>query len=574
MKSQKGITLTSLAMYIVLILIVLAILATVSANMQGNVRNSGKEGTDISEINKFNMYFLKEVKKQGNSIESITSSDIEVEENIPGDSIEFSNGKKFLYDSSNYSIELIEQNKTIKLAKNIENCTFTEKMSNGKIIIEVKIKPKGLNIQTIEFVLNSESLIYENENDYIRTVPETYAKATELTLGSNVSLVEYEDLTDNIKTDVDSGKVSAVIEETVGEGNNAVTYTAVVPVGYTISSTENENTVTKGLVIYDGTSSDRNNEFVWIPVPGKDMQVATMTVPYQGSTSAYREPRELTSKDSRTGATAEERLVYDSQEELDYYYGVNYFTYPSDVSDENNVTDFSYGVHYKEMAQSVNKYGGFYIGRYETTIDGTNIGSKYNTEVLTTDKIIKEGTNNNANTNGTYTYRWWGLYYAQRHSNVAGNGSQVQTNMISAQQLDKMLAFLDSQSISYAAIDTTNTYKKPLNVSASGQTTYTSITQNPEIPNIKDEIFNIYDLRTNVYDFTTEAYYTGSRVTYGGYYGNSLSVNSHNNYSPYFLNRYIRFTSLTLHKIIANADSYAFVNLKYRFIVMKFCIIW
>ena len=47
-------------------------------------------------------------------------------------------------------------------------------------------------------------------------------------------------------------------------------------------------------------------------------------------------------------------------EELDYYYGESYFTYPSDVSDEENVTDFSYGVHYKEMAQSVNKYGGFY----------------------------------------------------------------------------------------------------------------------------------------------------------------------------------------------------------------------
>ena len=63
MKSQKGITLTSLAIYIVLIFIVLGILATITANMQKGINDSNKSGAEIAEINKFNMYFLQEVKR-------------------------------------------------------------------------------------------------------------------------------------------------------------------------------------------------------------------------------------------------------------------------------------------------------------------------------------------------------------------------------------------------------------------------------------------------------------------------------------------------------------------------------
>ena len=168
MKSQKGITLASLVIYITLVLITLAILAVVTSNMRSGVRDSGIEGTEIAEINKFSMYFLQEVKKQGNSIKKITSSNVEVEENVPGDSIEFTSGTKFSFNSTNNIIELIEQSKTIKLAKDIVNCTFTKKTSNGKTIIEVKITPEGLNMKTISYVLNSENFVYENESNYIK----------------------------------------------------------------------------------------------------------------------------------------------------------------------------------------------------------------------------------------------------------------------------------------------------------------------------------------------------------------------------------------------------------------------
>ena len=52
MKNQRGITIASLAVYVVIVLIVITILANITASMQKGIRDSGKEGTGIAEINK------------------------------------------------------------------------------------------------------------------------------------------------------------------------------------------------------------------------------------------------------------------------------------------------------------------------------------------------------------------------------------------------------------------------------------------------------------------------------------------------------------------------------------------
>lgn len=164
MKSQNGITLTSLATYVVLIFVVLAILATVTANFQGTIKEANQESTYIAEINKFNSYFLQEVKKQGNEIKEISEN-----------SIVFSTNNKYEFDSNNKIINLIELdnvgniNKTIKIAENIEKCIFNKKLENGKTIISVNIKAKKTEQITNEYVLNTDKLTskYEDEEYYI-----------------------------------------------------------------------------------------------------------------------------------------------------------------------------------------------------------------------------------------------------------------------------------------------------------------------------------------------------------------------------------------------------------------------
>lgn len=78
MKSQKGITLTSLVLYIMLVLIVLGILSVITASFQNNLKEVNKEGTKNSEVDSFNMYFLQEVKKQGNKISTISENKDEI----------------------------------------------------------------------------------------------------------------------------------------------------------------------------------------------------------------------------------------------------------------------------------------------------------------------------------------------------------------------------------------------------------------------------------------------------------------------------------------------------------------
>lgn len=87
MKSEKGITLTSLVLYIMLVLIVLGILATITASFQSNLKEVNKEGTKNSEIDKFNIYFLKDVKKQGNKVASISENKDEITFSLENESI-------------------------------------------------------------------------------------------------------------------------------------------------------------------------------------------------------------------------------------------------------------------------------------------------------------------------------------------------------------------------------------------------------------------------------------------------------------------------------------------------------
>ena len=152
MKSDKGVTLTSLAIYIVLMMIVIAILATVRTNFQSNLEEINQQGTQISEISKFNMYFLQEVKKQGNDIKTISDSEIL-----------FTMGNKYTFKNNG-----IYLNDNINIAANIQECIFSYNLVNGKKTISVKIKTENTDMQAIEYVLTDETFTqrYEDEAQY------------------------------------------------------------------------------------------------------------------------------------------------------------------------------------------------------------------------------------------------------------------------------------------------------------------------------------------------------------------------------------------------------------------------
>ena len=253
------------------------------------------------------------------------------------------------------------------------------------------------------------------------------------------------------------------------------TYTIPLPNEYQVSQEDGEGTVAEGLVITDG-----ENEFVWIPVE-TDFKYGS------GPVEAYEIEYEY---DEETDEEIEIITMIDTQETLDKYYGEGYYTYPqteAEKADANNA--FAYKGHYNEMVASVNKYDGFYVGRYETTIDGNNIGSKENATVLSSDMAIAQ-TNNKP-------VRWWGLYDVQRRANIKGNGNIVQTNMIFMENHDVMIRYFKNQNKDYleTSVEELATAEEKQNA---GQAKYTYNSKT-----ISDEIYNIYDLRRNVYEWNT-----------------------------------------------------------------------
>ena len=71
MRSQKGITLTSLVIYVIVMAAVIGLMGAVINTFYQNTDNIQKDTQDIIEFNNFNTYLLKEIKKKYNKIDSI-----------------------------------------------------------------------------------------------------------------------------------------------------------------------------------------------------------------------------------------------------------------------------------------------------------------------------------------------------------------------------------------------------------------------------------------------------------------------------------------------------------------------
>lgn len=237
MKSQKGITMASLGVYIVVSIIVVATLATIMANYKNSIKTMDNDAEYSSEYNKFNLYFLEEVKKPENSSMERANS-IGTKEN-EYNSIKFKTGNEFMYKIKE---EILYLNKStgeeIKLIKNVKKCTFEfngiDHEANGKNVIRVNIQIGETTPKEYTYVLDGENSTnsYSTENGYIEgiiTIPKAW----------------------------DSSKLNEKDPFRTEEinGNYSI---APIPKGYQVSTIEGENKISTGLIITDGT-----NRFKW-----------------------------------------------------------------------------------------------------------------------------------------------------------------------------------------------------------------------------------------------------------------------------------------------------------------------
>ena len=291
------------------------------------------------------------------------------------------------------------------------------------------------------------------------------------------------------------GEISEKNEEYTDVDGNV----AIIPAGFKIVS-GNEK-INDGLVIQD----EDENEFVWIPV-----EIAVANTEENGTNNKAMAIKDgnnykgLLYDFSESGST----VISGCTTSTDSYHE------PDIASDYDNDTSYNNGSftkdslqqEYNKMIESVEKYHGFYVSRYELGLEGTTPVSKNastNTEVTTADS-------NNSN-----TYMWYGLYSKCKEFAPQSSNKSVVSSMIWGSQYDAMMNWMQEQG---NAIGTANDDK--INT--------TQVTGS----NLKDVIENVFDLYGCHRDWTLEVSSTNLRVYYGGDHSNSISPSNYVASSP------------------------------------------
>ena len=268
-------------------------------------------------------------------------------------------------------------------------------------------------------------------------------------------------------------------------------------------------TKAKGIVISDNVADKEldkgkenvrrdlaGNQWVWVPVeiPSSLYTTVAEGVALSGSTGV--KTTKYTNSEIISGETRAKPGHTRSSREPDIltylgYDDTNYAT--AGFSSLANMAE-TMKSDYEEMIASLEKYKGFYIGRYELTANGEKTGAT---------QTCENGVN------------WYTLY---KNCTTLASGSKVKTRMIWGLQWDATCNWLASSGFSITDSSTWGNYS---NNTAGGHGTKqnTGFSENWKAN-------NIYDFAGNCYEFTQEAYRTVSRAHRGGFY------NYDGSYSP------------------------------------------
>lgn len=162
MKSERGVTLTSLIIYVIAMLITVTIISVITSYFYQNIQTSTEKYSSLGEYTRFSSYFSEEVNKDDNKVLEVGNI-YEKDENgnnkqdedgnniIEQHYVAFSSGNQYTYIPSN---KAIYQN-NVKITSGVEKCTFEEIIKNGKTAISVKITIGEDVERTVEYILKN-----------------------------------------------------------------------------------------------------------------------------------------------------------------------------------------------------------------------------------------------------------------------------------------------------------------------------------------------------------------------------------------------------------------------------------
>ena len=319
------------------------------------------------------------------------------------------------------------------------------------------------------------------------------------------------------------------VRYTDSEGN-----TAFIPKGFKVGISNIVNKISNGLVIQDTLG----NEFVWVPVDNAiETNTATNSeekalaryqsgynassnpkyyegIPYtfSGTSSTKRtsspvigkskatfaEPRLVTGGADYTWDIAQNSAVGTTYDALNSYYENMGFGATSGVNVFDSYTEFGEYMNkqYSDMVQSVENFGGFYVGRYETSLSTVTINKAGIAQVQPGKKPI-------------YNQTWYPNYYYQDNNldtyNPYYSNTAVTSSMIWGSQWDAILNWMLKD-------DKTASFVTAIRGNHSG-----AVANTGSYPD--DFAKNIFDLSSNVAEWTQSSgsNATSSRLKRGGY---------------------------------------------------------
>ena len=353
---------------------------------------------------------------------------------------------------------------------------------------------------------------------------------------------------------------NGTINGEVGNSNNPTIPKNYIPIDTATSTwgdgstAPSQDSVNHGLVIRD----EQNNEWVWIPVDketlatmyeessdektlcGTTGETAVKTKLYSKSITIGTDSNKTTTSRTTPGTTenpyyrepdlviGDDGTSYDAKEEY-------YKTILGETGTKEQLAEL-FVDEYKAMIESVSKYGGFYIGRYELSEAGVQ-----------KDKATLTSTN------------WYNLY---KKCTELKASDKVKTQMIWGCQWDVTMNWLIS-----SGAKTSNEVNK--DSSSWGNYYNTSVKANDGTTEIKANgtlaklntgkttftmANNIYDLAGNCYEWTQEVSNTIFRASRGGdcgYSGSRSPASHRSNLNPHYsYNDDTRFSSHFNNKVI------------------------
>ena len=266
-----------------------------------------------------------------------------------------------------------------------------------------------------------------------------------------------------------------------------------------------------GAVITDAASGKEKegNEFVWVPVD----TLSNMAVPTSGTDANRNTNYRGVLYNWNTDATG--NTAYDwSADSTSYREPAN--SSSDSTSKNSSWTSTLYQEEYNKMIKSVSQYGGFYVGRYEMSLNSEtkNAESKYGATSATAES--------------TSAKQWYGLYNKAKTYAPENASQKVVSSMIWGSQYDAMLKWMKGNKINVTSSSPTDL---SIGTTSRNTTRVTGGANNGQTVS-KDKLSNIYDLLGNSSEWTQEANSTDYRVYRGGDYNNSLAPSIRYDYYP------------------------------------------